>query len=398
MTLFEKNSDLKFEMKNRFIRSATHEALATTDGRPTEKLKNVYVRLAEGGVGAIITGFAAIQQNGKTPGDSMLMIDRDDLITDYRALTDEIHNRDCRIILQVVHCGSQTTAESIGEKKVAPSAIKSNLYRDSTPRELSDNEIEDIINNFVNSVVRAEKAGFDGVQIHGAHGYLLSSFLTSNRNKRNDKWGGSLENRFRIIKEIFLRARKLLPDYPLFIKISAYDFQKNGLNVKDSITVCKWLEELGCDGIEISSGIPEDGFGTIRCNSKPVDAIMHYMAPLNRINSSFIRGLLKFGLSIITKNHKPLYNYNLNAAKEITKNISIPVILVGGIRDIKNMESIINSGYAQYISLCRPLILEPTLVNKFKDKKQTESKCIECGYCLIGLTENPLQCYYGKLK
>ncbi len=397
MSLFESNYDLKFEMKNRFVRSATHEALATKDGRPTEELKELYIKLAKGGVGAIITGFASTQQNGKAPGDTMLMIDRDELIPEYKSLTDEIRKYDCRSILQIAHCGSQTLTKSIGEEKVAPSAIMNKVFRDSVPKELSEIEIEEVISNFVDAVVRAEKAGFDGVQIHGAHGYLLCSFLSNQRNKRNDQWGGSLENRFRIIKEIFIRVRKLLPEYPLFIKLSAFDFQKNGINVEEIRTICKWLEEIGCDSVEISSGVAEDGFSTIRCTKKPVDALIHYMEPFNKVKSKFLKGLLKLLLTGVVKSRAPYENFNIEAIKVVGKDLSIPIMAVGGIRKLSDMEEIVDNGVAQFISMSRPFILEPSLVNKFEEQKQDKARCIDCGYCMAGVDNGSLRCYYGKL-
>lgn len=397
MDLFEKSNDLSFEMKNRFIRSATHESMATIDGKPSDDLRKLYLKLAKGGVGAIITGLATVQPNGKI-GDTMLMMDRDELIDSYRDLNSEIHDENCRTVIQLVHGGSQTLSALLGEQKVAPSAVMNKAYPDSKPRELTDADIEEIINNFVKAIHRSKIAGFDAVQLHGAHGYLLSSFLTKERNRRADKWGGSLENRFRIIREIFVRAKKELPDYPLFIKISAYDFQKNGLNLEETLQVVKWLEEVGCDAIEVSCGIAEDGPSTMRTPKKPVEAFMKYVPALSNLKPApvkwCVKQVIKFGMKLYT----PLHNYNFDAAAAIKRAVSIPVMVVGGIRRIEDMQFALDNNIADYISMSRPFILEPSLINHLKEKKQTASRCIDCGYCLPGIMSRPLQCYYGTQK
>jgi 2,4-dienoyl-CoA reductase-like NADH-dependent reductase (Old Yellow Enzyme family) len=398
MSLFIKNNDLPFEMKNRFVRSATHEALATKDGRPTEELSKLYEKLAKGGVGAIITGFAAAQPNGKSPGDNMLMIDRDELIEEYKPITEMLKSYNCRSIMQIAHCGAQTTAADVGGQKVAPSAVMHSIFRDEKPHALTEVEIEELIGDFVAAIRRAQKAGFDAAQIHGAHGYLLCSFLSPGRNKRKDKWGGSLENRFRVIREIVTRAKKEMPDFPLFIKLSAFDHQKVGITLEETVTVCKWLEEIGIDAIEVSSGVSEDGMATIRCAKKPVDALMHYFPPLKAIKSGFVKLLVKLVLNMTMKNRTPLHNYNRDAAIAIKAKVSVPLMLVGGIRTLADMEDIIDSGDADFISMSRPLILEPSLINHLEQKKQDNSRCIDCGYCIAGVADGAVRCYYGKLN
>ncbi len=397
MELFETTQDLTFEMKNRFIRSATHESMANEDGTPSKELHALYSKLAKGGVGAIITGLAAIQPNGKI-GKTMLMMDRDELITPYKELTSAIAKENCRSIVQLVHAGSQTTSADLGEQKVAPSGVLNKTYPDSKPRELTETEIEEIITNFVNAVIRSEQAGFDGVQLHGAHGYLLCSFLSPERNKRSDQWGGSLENRFRIIREIVTRAKKALPHYPLFIKLSAYDFQKSGIKLDETVQVAKWLEEIGCNGIEVSCGIAEDGPSTMRVTAKPIDAFMKYIPSLSNMKPAFLKWIVKQVLKLSMKLYHPLYNYNFEAATAIKKVVNIPVMVVGGIRKIEDMQAALDNSVGDYISMSRPFILEPSLINHLKDKKQTSSRCIDCGYCLAGVMSRPLQCYYGKLK
>lgn len=391
MELFESNNDLGFEMKNRIVRSATYEAMAGEEGFPNDEIRKLYIKLAEGGVGMMITGYATPQKIGKPADTGMLMIDRDELIPHYRKLTDAVHEKDSRIVLQIGHCG----ANSFQKERVAPSAVRSMMG--GVPRELTSEEIETLINDFVAAVERAQKAGFDGAQIHGAHGYLLCSFLAPRKNRRTDQWGGSLENRFRIIREIFIRAKKKQPDFPLFIKLSAYDTQKNGRSLEETIQICKWLEEIGCDGIEVSCGVPEDGFSTMRSPQKPVDAFVRFVPQLHKISFPPFRWLVKKFIGATMKLQFPLHNYNIEAARAIKAEVSIPVIVVGGIRERAVMDRILENGDGDYVSMCRPFILEPRFVRNLQNEKQSVARCNDCGYCMFGIFENPLRCYYGKV-
>lgn len=192
--VFERTSLAGMDFNNRIIRSATHEGMADADGVPTEKLKKLYVRLAKGGVGAIITGYAGIQPDGKTCFVNMTMMDRDELIPAYKNITDAVHEHNTPIIMQLAHCGRQTRSNVTGLPTVAPSAIRDPFYSEEKPRELSENGINEIIDNFVSAIARAKQAGFDGAQLHMAHGYLLAQFLSSHANRRKDRWGGSTEN------------------------------------------------------------------------------------------------------------------------------------------------------------------------------------------------------------
>ena len=200
--VFEETELCGIKLKNRIIRSATHEGMGDENGRPQKTLVDLYEKLAKGGVGAIITGITGIQKNRKNAAN-MTMIDRDDFIDDYKALVDIAHSHGMAIIMQIAHAGRQTYASVTGQTPVAPSAIKDKVFSDVVPHELTEDQIKEIINNFINAIVRARTAGFDAVQLHAAHGYLLSQFLSPYMNVRIDRWGGNTENRFRILAAIF---------------------------------------------------------------------------------------------------------------------------------------------------------------------------------------------------
>lgn len=383
-------------LNNRIIRSATHEGLADENGYPTEKLKELYVRLARGGVGAIITGYAGVQADGKTNLFAMTMMDNDDKIPAYKEITRAVHQHNTPIILQLAHCGRQTRSKITGCPTVAPSAIRDTLFTEDMPRELSEEGINGIIDNFVAAIIRAKKAGFDGAQLHCAHSYLIAQFLSSNTNRRNDRWGGSTENKYRIIAEILRRAKEQVGDFPILVKINAYDGRKNGMRIDEAVLIAVMLEQSGCGAIEVSCGSFEDGFYPIRNEKMPLEAIMEYNFRYKNLPKA-IKAVAKPFVPVFMKQPKPLLKYNLEAAIRIKKEVAIPVIVVGGINNIDDIHDIINNRNIDFVSMSRPFIIEPNIVNKFREGKQTKSKCIMCNYCVIIAEERPLKCYAGKL-
>lgn len=394
--IFEHTSLAGIKLKNRIIRSATHEGMADEKGFPTEKLKKLYIRLAKGGVGAIITGYAAIQADGKSSAFAMTMIDNDDSIRAYREITNAVHEYDTPIIMQIAHCGRQTRSKSTGLRTVAPSAIRDAFYNEDMPKELSEDEINEIIDNFVSAIIRTRQAGFDGVQLHSAHGYLLSEFLSSHSNRRKDSWGGSTENKYRIIDEIFKKAKEQVGDYPILVKMNAHDGRNNGMKIEEAVRIAQMLEKSGCAAIEVSCGVFEDGLYTMRGEKLPADAAMKYTFKYKNL-PGLVKTIAKPILKTFMKQPKPLLKYNLDAAIQIKKTVNIPVIVVGGINNMDDINYIIKRSNIDFVSMSRPFIIEPDIVSKFNKGTQTKSKCIMCNYCLIIAEEKPLKCHYGKL-
>ena len=395
--LFNETKLSGITLKNRIIRSATHDGLADENGAPSDKLIAKYEHLAKNGVGCIITGYAAVSRNGVSPYPRMMKIFDDGVIEKYRALTEAVHRHGTPIILQIAHCGRQTSTKAIGLQKVAPSNVLHAFYPDKA-KELTDNEILGIIDDFVAAAVRAEKAGFDGVQLHGGHGYLLHDFLSPYGNRRKDRWGGTLENRCRIV-EMIIRGIKEKTALPVWIKISAEDNRKNGMRIDSSVEICKRLEAAGCDAIEVSCGTVQDGMNTMRSKLMPMDAVFRYREPC----ASFPKLLNKIALPAanlinpLIRQPSPLENFNVENAATIKNAVSIPVIVVGGIHKVSDMENILSEGKADCISMCRPFICEPDLAKKLANG-QSEAKCIMCNYCGLVIEKEPTRCLYGKVK
>lgn len=383
-------------LNNRIIRSATHEGMSDENGRPTETFIKKYEQLAKGGVGAIITGYVGVMANGKSPAFNMTMIDSNDKIAAFAEMVKRVHAMETPIIMQIAHCGRQTRSKITGYPTVAPSPIRDGLYNEDRPHELTESEIMDIIRHFVAAVERGKKAGFDGVQLHLAHGYLLSSFLSPHMNKRKDRWGGTTENRFRIVKEILNQSRKRVGDYPMLAKINAYEKSADGMRIDEAVKIAKMLEENGCDAIEVSSGIIEDGFWFAR-GEFPFEIIAAENFRLKAI-PRFLHPLVRTVLKKQMDSPQPYSLYNLESAQQIKKQLEIPVIVVGGIHKLAEINDIIENNRCDFVSMARPFIIEPNIVNKFREGKQLESKCINCNFCVIGIDARPFKCYYGKIE
>ena len=373
---FEASSIGSIRLKNRIIRSSVTMNGCDAQGRPTPDLLSHYRDIAAGGAGAVITGMR----------DTGMMIDhflyQDQYFNDYKKVPDTIHGYNVPVIQQLSHHGGYTSLTG-----------KNNF----SVNKMSDSAIEDIIDGFVMAVEITKKLGFDGVQLHGAHGYALSQFLSPAVNKRSDKWGGSTENRFRIIREIYKRSSLKTGNFPVMIKINAYDNQRGGMRIEEAVRTAKLLEETGFAAIEVSCGTIGDGFSTIRVPEIPNEALLEF-SEYGDI-PSFIKPLFPFITSIVVNRFEPLYNYNVCAANEISENVKIPVIVVGGIRKIEEINPILNSGAADYVSMGRPFIIEPDIVNRFRAEENYKSGCIECGYCIAAASDPgvKVRCFYGTL-
>ena len=390
-------------IKNRLVKSATYENGATMNGEVTTALLNFYTDLAKGGTGMIITGAAAIYPENISMKRVIGAYD-DRFIPGLKDLTKTVHkaDEDCKFILQLFHPGRQVaTAESsahlgpyfppalleyMGKHPeileaeddanealaTAPSAVFDSLLK-QTPRELTIEEIEQIVNAFVDGISRAQQSGFDGVQLHAAHGWLLSSFLSPHTNKRKDRYGGSHENRIRMIKEIYEKSRKKVEnDFPIMIKMDTTDFFPDGITLNECVKIASDFSELGFDAVEASGGGWESlTLGENDLGSKP------FMIPEARIN-------------IDTKDKE---GYFLEGAAAIKKQIASPVILVGGIRSFSKAEELLTQKQVDFISMARPFICQPDLPRIWLSGGPDKAKCISCNAC-FPLGKQMLSCKF----
>jgi 2,4-dienoyl-CoA reductase-like NADH-dependent reductase (Old Yellow Enzyme family) len=362
-TVFEETAINGMTMRNRMIRSATWEGMCEQDGRPTEKLINCYRALAQGGIGLIVSGYTFVLPEGKgLPGK--MGIHTDDFAGNYENLTGAVHDAGGKIAVQLVHAGGQTDSTSAGRQPLAPSAVQVDQFSEM-PAELTKDEIRDTVTAFGEGARRAKAWGFDGVQLHGAHGFLINQFLSPLTNRRTDEYGGSIENRSRFLLEVYRKVREAVgSDYPVFIKLNAADNLEGGLEIDDAVYAAKKLAEIGIDAIEVSAGTPASG----------------------EINPAREK---------INKPEKEAYNLAL--ARRIKESVNCPVMVVGGFRSYEVAEKAIRNDGMDYIAMARPLIREPGLANRWLQGDRSPAKCISCNSCFMpGLEEGGIYCVIEK--
>lgn len=359
--LFEPINIAGIAVPNRFVRSATHEWMAQPDGTPTSRIADMYEELARNEVGLIITGYAYVDPKGKSDHLQQGIYD-DRLIRPYKEIVARVHKHGSKIVLQIVHGGRQTMITADNPYMLAPSAVV-DTTKGMTPEEMTEKEVLETIEHFAQAVRRAKEAGFDGVQLHCAHGFLLSNFISPYTNRRKDRWGGSTEKRTQVILDIISRAGELAGhEFPILVKLNVTDgfkpgSHKNTLDAPESIEIAKILADNGICAIEVSGGIAEAGGELFRTQIDSPEKEAYYK----------------------------------DYAKMIKEKVNVPVILVGGIRSKQVMEMLLKEGYADMISLCRPLIAEPDLVIKLKKGEAETAKCISCNQCS---DESGIMCNY----
>jgi 2,4-dienoyl-CoA reductase-like NADH-dependent reductase (Old Yellow Enzyme family) len=360
--LFETTKINQMELKNRFVRSATYEGLANPDGSCKEALIDLIENLAKGQVGLIITSTAYIRQGGQFIAKQS-GIDDDRLISSYKQMVEKVHQEGSKIVLQIGHSGAKAIDQLKHGKPFGPSSLK---IENINCREMTVNNISQTIEDFKNAAVRAKKAGFDGVQIHAAHGYLLSQFLSPVFNQRTDEYGGSIQNRARLILQILHTIKSTLgKEFIVIIKINSDDFTIDGFTPSEMLEVAVMLESAGIDGIELS--------GSLNLN------------------------ISKYTLAREARIDSKDEVYYRDAAKLYKEKINVPLILVGGIRSYEVAKDLVERDLTDYISLSRPLIREPDLIKRWQSGDTKKATCISCNECFkTTRSEKGLHCLMDK--
>jgi 2,4-dienoyl-CoA reductase-like NADH-dependent reductase (Old Yellow Enzyme family) len=346
------------KLPNRAMRSATYENRCDEDGQVTDELLRFYKVLARGEIGLIVSGNAMVHPWGLTAPHALGLYS-DDHLPGLTRLAGVIHEQGGRAVVQLSHGGRQSVRELIGGREaIAPSAVYSRAMK-YTPREMTVKEIKEVIEDFVAAAERAQKAGFDGVQLHAAHGYLLSNFLSPFSNTRSDDYGGSTKNRTRILLRICERIHARCGiEFPVLIKLNSEEGLENGLDVEEAARIVRLLDTKEFAAIEVSGGIYETGLSTrTKIKSREDEA------------------------------------YFLTNAERLHKETKIPLILVGGMRSLERIDEVLMSGVVEMISMSRPFIREPGLMRRWKEGDRKPARCISCNLCLSKIFEGPVKCH-----
>jgi 2,4-dienoyl-CoA reductase-like NADH-dependent reductase (Old Yellow Enzyme family) len=345
-TLFEISTINGMQLTNRFVRSATWEGMAAEDGAVTPKLIDTMTALAAGGVGLIISSHVYVSPEGQA-SPWQIGIYKDELIPGLKQMTSAVHAHGGKIVMQLAHAGAFAMEKLTGQ----PALVVSDF--DGLPasrrHEIGPQEMQKLITAFAEAARRAQAAGCDGVQLHSAHGYFLSQFLSPLFNRRQDDYGGDIRQRVKIHKEILQAVRAVVGrNYPILIKINCQDFQEGGLSLEDSLQAGALLAEAGLDALELSGGVLTGG----------------KLSPIRP------------GIDSVAKEA-----YFKEEARAFKKAINIPLIQVGGIRSWEVAEQLVTEGTADYISMSRPFIWEPDLIKRWQAGDRRKAECISDNQC-----------------
>lgn len=348
MKLLEPFSLKSIPLRNRILRSATWEALADHEGYLSPEQYRVYQELAKNHVGLICTGYARVDSTDR-PNAGMMGIYDDLFIPQYQKLTELIHHHGAAAMMQIAYGGTKTTYEVENRTIFAPGRVPERTTN-VTGTPMSTSDISRLVAEYAAAARRVKAAGFDMVEVHGGHSYLLNQFLSPYYNDRTDAYGGSLENRYRIVDEILKAMRaEVGVDYPIGIKITCSDFFDGGMTFAQSLEICKLLERSGVDLIEVSGNI--------------------HATAQKQVGASFDGHTLRGG------------GYFYEYAKEIADAVQIPVFATGGYCDPQQMETMLNESKLQGFGMSRPFLCEPALIKRWENGDLSKAKCLHCSRC-----------------
>ena len=362
----------RVETRNRVVRSATYETLSDERGLPTAGYVELHRRLAAGGVGLNFTGFVAAHPSGKyTP--NMPHLETDENVAAFARVADAVHAEGGKIFVEIAHAGSQSR---VAEGVVAPSAVPNPAFG-HVPRAAEEEEILELVDAFGRTARRVKEAGFDGVHVHAGHGYLISEFLSPHTNCREDRWGGSPENRLRFTLEVYRAMRAAVgPDFPIAWKLGLQDFVAGGLELEEGLAAAEALDREGVDALEGSAGLM----------SAKAESALQYAGLTRR------RAVEDKVLHRVFAEQRP-EAFFVPLTRQLRERVRCTVICVGGLRRIETMEAVISEGSADFVSLARPLIREPELVLEVARGRRGLVACTSCNICLMHDGIHPLQCW-----
>ncbi len=376
------------ELRNRTIRSAAFENMAYGN-RPSQDLYDYHTAVARGGVGMTTVAYCAVNKSGVSFDGQLWM--REEIIPELKRLTDGIHAEGAKASIQLGHCGNMTHRHTCGCMPVGASG-GFNLYSPTFVRALKEHEIEELVRDFGRAVNMCREAGFDCVEIHAGHGYLISQFLSPYTNKRKDKYGGSLENRMRFMKMVLHEVMRCAgEDMAVVVKTNMYDGFKSGMQEEDCLTVAKEIEKCGVHAIVLSAGFVSKAPMHVMRGAMPLKTLRYYMNPWRY-------WWLKLGIAMVGRLMIPTVPfkeaYFLDTAKHFRAALKLPLIYVGGLVSRKKIDEVLDSGF-ELVQMARALVHDTDFVNKMKAADETyRSGCKHSNYCIGRMYTLEMRCHH----
>ena len=375
------------ELRNRTIRSAAFENMAFGN-KVSKELFDYHTAVARGGVGMTTVAYAAVSRSGLSFDAQLLMCEEN--VPDLKSLTDAIHAEGAKASIQLGHCGNMTHRSTCGRMPMGASR-GINLYAYTLVHKMTEQEILAVVEDFRNAVMLAREAGFDCVEIHCGHGYLISQFLSPKTNHRRDRWGGDIENRMRFMRLVLTAVMEAAADdIAVIVKTNMFDGMKGGLSVEECLTVAKEIESLGVHALVLSAGFVSKAPMSVMAGSMPIKTLAHYM-PWKSM------WWLKMGVSVVGKLMMPSVPYHdayfLDTAMRFRNELKMPLIYVGGMVDKKDMERVLDNGFLAF-QMARALLNDTDFVNKLHQGLVEKSPCGHSNYCIARMYSEPMICHH----
>lgn len=377
-------------LRNRVIKTATYEGM-TPGGVPGEALLRHHRELARGGVGMTTVAYCAVSRDGRTFAEQMWM--REDIVGALGLITAAIHGEGGAASLQLGHCGYfSRNRELPGRRSLGPSRLLNEyglLSGIPFSKAMTQTDLDAVVRDYADAAARAVRAGFDAVELHLGHGYLLSQFLSPSTNRRSDEYGGSLENRLRLPLAVLRGVRDRVGEgFPIIAKTNLRDGFRGGLELDEAIGVCQALERAGIDAIELTGGFTsKTPFYLFRGAAPIKEMIEAEKSPMQRL------ALRLFGRNVI-RAYPFEEMYFLDMARKVREAVGVPLILLGGILSIDNLETAMGEGF-DFVAMGRALIADPDLIARMSSGEATRSRCISCNKCVAESDKGGVRCVLG---
>lgn len=372
-------------LRNRIIRSAAFENMAYGNS-PSEDLKNYHVAVSRGGVGMTTLAYASVNRSGLSFDGQLWM--REEIVPALKDITDAIHAQGAKASIQLGHCGNMTHRATCGCTPVGASG-GFNLYSPTFVRGLRREEIDSLVEDFGHAVELARQAGFDCVEIHAGHGYLISQFLSPYTNHRHDEYGGSLENRMRFMQKVIRRVLEAArDDMGVVVKMNMQDGFKGGMKQEECLEVARELARLGVHALVLSAGFVSKAPMAVMHGAMPLRTLAHYM---DFRKFWWLKALVRLGGRIMIPTVPYKDSYFLEEAKVFRAAVKMPLIYVGGMVSREGMEEVLNSGFCA-LQMARALVRDTDFVNRLRSGEVERSECRHSNYCIGRMYSLEMRC------
>ena len=373
-------------LRNRVIRAAAFEGMCP-DNSPSDELLNFHKALAAGGAAMTTVAYAAIDRSGLSFPHQLWL--RKEVVPELKRLTHAVHKEGAACSIQIGHCGNMAKESVTGSRPMAPTS-RINLYGPTFPRAMNRTDIQDVVSSFGKAVNLARESGFDAVEVHAGHGYLISQFLSPYTNQRKDEFGGSLENRTRFMRLVMDEVKSAAGnDMAVLVKMNMRDGIPGGMEPDEALEVARILEQAGADALVLSGGFVSKAPMYILHGAMPVKILAHYME--NRLIKMFV---CLFGNQLIKE--EPFKEaYFLEDALRFRAQVKLPLVYVGGLISQEKINEVLAKGF-EMVAMARALIKDPDFINKLLHQELSRSTCDTCNYCIAVMYTREVSCIQNE--